>query len=100
MAVILNAYKNGRHSFAEGMGGKWYCVYKAQKMEELGLAMGNGGKTACKFTNNPKYSSLVNISDKVENEGKECWKQCGKFEGACPYFCGPGGVCCRDQPIH
>ena len=30
----------------------------------------------------------------IENEGEDCWKDCGKEEGKCSW-CGSMGYCCR-----
>ena len=36
----------------------------------------------------------TNTPNKIENEGKECWDNCGRLQGSCPW-CGSEGMCCR-----
>jgi len=31
----------------------------------------------------------------LENENVGCWMECGERSGACPWFCGGDGACCR-----
>ena len=33
-------------------------------------------------------------TDRIENEGKDCWKGCKKTQGECEW-CGTDGWCCR-----
>jgi hypothetical protein len=35
-----------------------------------------------------------NIDDSIQNEGDECWGQCGGKNGNCSW-CGAEGMCCR-----
>ena len=32
--------------------------------------------------------------NKIENEGEECWDNCSRLQGGCPW-CGSEGMCCR-----
>merc|ERR1712135_250543 len=54
----------------------------------------NEGATRCVLCPDGTSSKTQEL-EKVKNEHKNCWEQCGKKSGPCDSFCGTG-ACCRE----
>ena len=40
---------------------------------------------------------ILYILDELENEGKDCWRNCNAKQGPCEW-CGTHGMCCTMKP--
>jgi len=66
-----------------------------ERYEGYGLKTNQRTKAGTKSQGAGSAGPSKTVASKpLRNEGKGCWNQCQKKNGACPSFCG-GGLCCR-----
>jgi len=53
-----------------------------------------GGWRGHQCVRDPNSETPSDTPNKIENEGEECWDNCSRLQGGCPW-CGSEGMCCR-----